>query len=55
MLINHYLEKLYCNFEYINKISNKTCETTNKTCKTTNKSCKTTNKIFIILVKVKKF
>ena len=30
MLINHYLEKLYCNFEYINEISNKTCETTNK-------------------------
>jgi len=46
MLINHYLEKLYCNFDYINEISNKTCETTNKTCETTNKTCETSNKIF---------
>ena len=55
MLINHYLEKLYCNFDYINEISNKTCETSNKTCETSNKIFNYTSESEEILIPKLKF
>jgi hypothetical protein len=53
ILINHYLEKLYSNFDYINELSNKTCKTSNKTNKIFNYTCEDED-IFIPKLKFKK-